>query len=174
MKKCALALLLLSFTFSNSWAQATDTGGGGLPFGKTHDKLWENFSKDKQSELIELNNATTKYFTGFDKKWKECYGDIKVPQSFPDIYIHFTVQRQLKVMEAKEKFDNCESRRAHQAEKKALIKEKKEERCIFQGKDKKLMKDFLRKSNSKLYLQLKFDITEDQAEKIHQFYEDLI
>lgn len=178
MKNSLLWICALLFSIS-SMAQPSDTGGGGLPFGSKHSAAWNSLSKDAKTEMIEHHKFFEDYFKDLSTKWKECFGDdSRAPNSLIGIYINFTVKRQLKLLQVNESYGNCstksEQRKVRRAERKALKTEKREERCIFQDEDYDGMKKFLKGENSILYLQLKNDISKDEAESIHTFFKDLL
>lgn len=173
-----LLILLLFFLINNSvsFAQPEDKGGGGggLPFHEKHRPAWDRLVTETRKDLIKLDELNTNYFKDFKTNWKECFDNNQAPANLVEIYVNFTVKRQLLALEVVEKFDHECTRKEKRAEKKALKKEKREERCIFQGENKDFMNNFLKSPNNKTYLKLKYDITDEESEKIIKFYQDLL
>lgn len=174
--KSLLLLVICTIFLTNAYAQPEDKGGGGggLPFSEKHSSLWNSFNKEKQKDILNVHQLNTDFFKNFQTNWKGCFGNEKAPESLIQLYINFTVKRQLKTLEIREQFDHKCTNREQRHERRALRKEKRDEKCIFQGDNKKLMKDFFKSSNSKIYLELRYDISKEDAEKMALFFQELL
>lgn len=176
MKYLLLPVTLFLFCFSLVHAQPEDKGGGGggLPFNGKHADIWDSFNKEKKQDIIKVHQANLNFFNDFKAAWKECFKSDEAPTNFTELYVNFMTRRQLKVLDVKEDFEYKCTNRSQRLERKALRKEKRQERCIFQGERKQHLKDFLKSPNSKIYLELRYDLQPGDPEKIIEFLQGLL
>lgn len=203
--KCFLIIILCSFVF-NLYAQPSDTGGGGggSPFGKTHNAEWDKFDQKTKDELNSLDKLNNEFFELPSNKWGNCFSNMKATD-FGSLYIILSMKKlangQLKDPGADNRMSFKEFisyKKEHHHKFIFKRKERKEFQAEFQeienneicktenqpglknkekcftGLGKYILKDILASPNAVDYFRLKNNTDEKGAKQMVEFYKDLL
>ena len=182
MKYCLFSLSLFCFLISLTSAQTDVGGGGGGPFGPTHERDWNTYDLKTKKELIHVNELTDEFFKLDNSQRGKCFKNSKA-DNIIDLYLFLNMKKEVNgqlrdqgngnsSISFKEKIElffehkNCTTNK-HQFD------DHDQERCFF-GPGHNIMKKILKSPHAKDYFMLKYSLDKEKALMIIDYYKGLM